>query len=197
MSMANLVADRLARTSRREQYLLTAFFAVALFAGLWRLNDAVNGARSQLVALSEQVAASGDGVDEELWNARATEAAASAGAWKAASWQGPSFGVLSAEIQARLMAIGAAAGVTSMVIEVDPAPLEIGSVSVLRFRFSGSALYRTSMPEFLAQVAGNDRRLLLDEASIDIGSDSPGRVTVSGLAPIILEQAPSSDASQP
>jgi hypothetical protein len=197
MSMANAIAERLAQTSRREQYLMAAFFAVALFAALWRLHDAVDGARSQLVVLSEQVAASGDGVDEELWNARATEAAAAAGAWRSASWQGPSFGVLSAEIQARLMAIGAEAGVSGMVIEVDPAPLEIGSVSVLRFRFSGSALYRTSMPEFLAQVAGNDRRLLLDEASIDIGSEGPGRVTVSGLAPIILEQAAAQDASQP
>ncbi len=195
--MLNAISERWEKATRREQYILVALIAVVLFAGMWRLNEISNAARLRLQALSEQVAASGDGVDEELWSARAAEAAELSSLWKAASWQGASFGVLSAEIQARLMEIGTAAGVTSMVIEVDPSPLEIGAVSVLRFRFSGAALYRTSAPEFLAAVAGNTRRLMLDEASLEISADSAGRITVSGLAPIILDVATAPGGGSP
>lgn len=185
------VTDRWSKATRREQYILVALAAVALVALLWRLNDAAGAVRARLLTLSEQAAASGDGVNEELWTSRASDAAAAAAAWRAASWQGASNGVLSAEIQTRLMEIGAAAGITSMVIEVDPAPLSVGAVSMLRFRLSGAALYRTSTPEFLAAVAANEKRLILDETTIDITTEGgAGRVSASGLAPILVDPPP-------
>ena len=190
------LTDRWTRATRREQYILVALAAVALLALLWRLNDAAGSVRLRLLALSEQAAASGDGVDEALWTGRASDAAAAAAAWRAATWQGASNGVLSAEIQARLMEIGAASGVTSMVIEVDPAPLSVGAVSMLRFRLSGAALYRTSTPEFLAAVAANEKRLILDETTIDITTEGgAGRVSASGLAPILVDPAPAADGA--
>ncbi len=183
--------------SRREQYLLVGLAGALALAGLARLHAAADASTARVRELAAATALAGDGVDEALWRERALPSEAAAAGWREATWQGSSYGVLSAEIQTRLMAIGVEAGFAGMIIEVDPAPLDIGTTSVLRFRMSGAALYGDATARLLAAIAANEKRLILDEASIANNPNGSGRVNLSGVAPIIIGQTSANSGETP
>jgi len=192
--MIEAFTQRWQSISLRERYLLVALSAIVFTLVILQINTTVAAAKARMLGLSIEAVRSGDGVSEELWRGRAQSAAQGADSWQKASWSNPSIGVLQSQIERRLLELGTQAGLSRMNIDVDRTPLTVAETQMLRFRLSGSATYRDSTPKILAGLAANPQRLIIDEASVFFRGGDTGRLNISGLAPILLEDVTAPDA---
>jgi len=185
--MFSRMIDRWASISTREQYLIVILLAIFLLFVAFRTGEITADARAELRQLSVDAARAGDGIDKTLWQERAKLASDWAMSWETASWKSQSVGIIQAKVQRRLLEIATEAGITSMNIEVDRAPIAVNGSDLLRFRLTGIPLYKDSMAGFLAGITANPKRLIIDETAIFFKAGDAGRVSITGVAPILLE----------
>ena len=162
-----------------------------------KAGDRISSLRAERISLEQRLTQYGDGLDLDEWTARADAAATVTAGWQALSWTGPTAGVIDAQIQSRLTAIGSEATLDNVRIDVDPDVISIETGRYLRFQFSTRNSDFPSVLAGLEKIAGATPALLAKDINLSLQRDQSVTMTLSGLAPVTIEApAPANSAGE-
>lgn len=172
---------------------LYALIALGFLLGvmiIFRLSDAAASAALEREQVESRLARHGGAIDEAAWLQRAEDAQNTLSAWRATRWSGPTAGVVAAELQSALSRVIASAQLSSLAINVEPAPVELPNGTVLRFSVSTDSQNGANVAKTLAALATHEPMLVVNGMNVVFDEDASGRFSISGFAPVSIADVP-------
>lgn len=144
-----------------------------------RLEQTVVTAQTELATLSTIR-------DTDYWAERLLQSSSTREVLQTEIWQGNTSGVVAAELQQSLRSLGMSHKFTEIKVRVDPDPVDIDGISVLKFEFSGQATSAKSLADFFEGFATHSKIIILEEANFtqSIRDRRPPRLSMAGLIPV-------------
>ena len=171
----------------RTLYGLIALGCLLGISLLGRLDAATQRAADVRAEAETRLVRHGGAIDEALWRERAASAETELTFWKSTHWSGSTAGVIAAELEDAITQVIRSAELDIVVVNVEAAPSESQSGSILRFRFSTESSRGDGVAKTLAAFGAHDPILVIDEINAVFDENSHGRFSASGYAPISLD----------
>jgi|GEM_PF-7092852 len=186
--MNQLVNQLRQSLNQRTIYALIALGCLLGFALIARIGDAAAGAEEMRLQADARLARHGGELDEAEWRSRAEEAELALANWSAAHWTGPTAGFIAAELQSAISVVAGTTDVTVIAVNVEPAPVETPQGMVLAYRVATDSRNGESVAKILAAFAAHEPMLFIDGMNAVFDSETRGRFSFSGYAPIVITE---------
>ncbi len=170
----------------RTLYGLIALGCLLGFAVIARIGDAAARAEETRAQVDERLTRHGGAIDEGVWRERAENAEQALALWRATRWSGPTSGIIAAELQGAIGRVVSSAQLNMLSVNVEPAPAESPSGTVLRFRVATDSRSGDSVAKALAAFGAHEPMIVVDEVNAVFDEGSSGRFSISGYAPITI-----------
>lgn len=193
--MLAVLKSQIETLSDSAKYGLVLLGALLGFDVATRSGDIAETQASARDAAQAQFAGVGEGLDLATWRERADAASQSLEAWRGRLWSGPTPGIVAADIQAHVNAVGGSFNLSGQKTEVDPEPIVVAQGQGLRFRVQASIRSSAQFARFFGALEEGTPVLFVDELSLTIARDDRGFFELSGIAPIDIAPPESADPS--
>lgn len=178
----------------RTAYALIALGFVLILVVILNMGDKTAQLRAERVRLEQRLAQYGTGLDEAAWTQRAQDALNAQSRWEGFTWTGPTPGIIAAQIQSQLSAMGATYNLENVRIEVDPSAITLPSgETILRFQLAGRSREIVDLVSCLEAVTAASPGLAIDEMNVTISNRNRGALRIAGLAAIAIETVAPAD----
>ena len=174
----------------RTLYGLIALGCLLGVSLIGRLDDIAKTAAQSRAETDARLTRHGGAIDETLWNERAADAEAELAFWQSTHWSGSTPGVIAAELESAINQITRGAGLRVINVNIDPAPSETPSGSVIRFNFATESRSGDSVAKTLAAFGAYQPILVIDEMNAVFDENIHGRFSASGYAPVSIVTPP-------
>ena len=187
------MTDRLAAIfsslNRRTAYGLIVLAFLLGFVQALNIGDRVALKKAERDVIEQRLGQYGEGLDTELWTARASAANAISGEWQSLFWPGSTTGIIASQIQSRLNTISAQTLLENVRVEVDPNIVDLPTGEALRFSVNARSSDAIDLIKALNMVSGNEPILIIRELNLNVRPDDSGIMIISGIAPIDVQSA--------
>lgn len=182
-SLGSFLSDQMTPSA---QYGLVALIVLLGAFGLKKLGGEVNQLRSQAERAASDLAILSNDDAEKTWISRSRSAEEARIAWQGHMWKAPSPGIGAAKLETSLRELASQAGIESLQLTVTPDPIERGSLTYLRYGFSGKVPSEQAHT-LIAALATSKPDLVVTDLQVSSQKKGGLTVKVDGIAPFIAE----------
>ena len=118
----------------------------------------------------------------DVWSERVESSAKAKEAWENTRWQGETVGVLAAKIQQELITLADKAQLRKPQVKVSNELIEIDGETIMRFSLSGSTADHFATIKLLLAIAGEDKKIIVDDVVANFFTGNRSLIRLSGLA---------------
>ncbi len=167
--------------------------------GLERFASAETALEQRVIAAQTELSTLSAIRETDHWADRLAQSSAARQALQAEIWQGPTAGVIAAELQQSLRKISNDLKFDQLQVRVDPEPADSEGVSMLTFEMTGRARSSKDFADFFQAIAVHDKIIIIDEFDFaqSLRDRRPPRLAMSGRAPIQLSSTAAGTEGQP
>ncbi len=181
--MIDVINRQIATLSPRTIYALIILGFLLGIVGIFNLSDHTAVLKAERAGLERRLAQYGDGLDEALWRSRAEETDAINESLNQFFWQGPTPGIISAQISSQLSAVATRSLMNNIQPDVPPDVLELpGDIKALRFQLTARTDEAVRALKVLSDLSSNQPMLTINELTVNVNSNSSANLVIAGIA---------------
>lgn len=176
-----MIRSQMTRTS---QYGLVVLVGLLGLQGLRLMSERVDRLTQETGAAAAEFAAMSGASGDEIWSDRALSAESASQAWSQLAWSAPAPGIAAAELEAVLRNRLAAQAFSALQVEVNPEPMQDGTVSYLRFAITGEVL-KSRAHSLFADLSSSKPLMRVTALRLSKRGQDAFTIEVSGIAPYL------------